>query len=217
MPLELSLRAEETLSRSDYRSLLLVIRTVNMVEGSDESAQLILESLARLIPYSTGALGVPVPQLLEPVPGPFVTAGLARPIAAADWPGRHRGHHALAITLVGASGPVGTLVLQRPPLEPEFSEREREMLELLRPHFARALGATVTGERSLAPLDSPRWSFSERQQQIVAMIVDGRSYKEIASSLAISTETVKDHLRRVFTRLGVQSRGELAARVLGLR
>jgi DNA-binding NarL/FixJ family response regulator len=55
---------------------------------------------------------------------------------------------------------------------------------------------------------------SQRERQVVAAVVDGLSNDEIASRLGISPKTVESHLRRLFERLGVASRTELATRAL---
>ena len=47
---------------------------------------------------------------------------------------------------------------------------------------------------------------SERELQILQLIVRGRSNKEAAGDLGISTETVKTHLRSLFRKLGVMDR-----------
>ncbi len=55
---------------------------------------------------------------------------------------------------------------------------------------------------------------TRRELQVVRLVVDGRSDDEIGAALGITTKTVEGHLRRLFERLGVQSRTELAARAL---
>ena len=55
---------------------------------------------------------------------------------------------------------------------------------------------------------------TRRELQVVRLVVDGRSDDEIGAALGITTKTVEGHLRRLFERLGVQSRPELAARAL---
>lgn len=53
---------------------------------------------------------------------------------------------------------------------------------------------------------------SGRERQIVTAILAGRTNKEIAHQLGISPKTVEWHLARLYARIGVQSRAELAAR-----
>jgi DNA-binding NarL/FixJ family response regulator len=53
-------------------------------------------------------------------------------------------------------------------------------------------------------------SLSRRQQQIIESIVAGRSNKDIAQEMSLSERTVKYHLTRIFEKLGVSGRMELA-------
>lgn len=57
---------------------------------------------------------------------------------------------------------------------------------------------------------SGRVELSQREQEVLAGIVRGRSNKEIAAELGISENTVKVHATRVFEKLGVADRLEAA-------
>lgn len=59
---------------------------------------------------------------------------------------------------------------------------------------------------------------SERELQVLKLLADGRSNKEIATSLDVSPNTVKTHVARLFEKLEVRRRTEaiLRARELGM-
>nr|WP_241195769.1 helix-turn-helix transcriptional regulator [Streptomyces sp. SID10362] len=47
---------------------------------------------------------------------------------------------------------------------------------------------------------------SSREREIVRLLADGVSNPDMAETLGISTHTVKDHIRGVYTKLGVDNR-----------
>ena len=49
-----------------------------------------------------------------------------------------------------------------------------------------------------------------RELDIVRLVVRRKSNKEIATALDISVRTVSTHLSNIFTKLSVESRGDLA-------
>jgi len=57
----------------------------------------------------------------------------------------------------------------------------------------------------------PAASLTRRELDIVAAIVDGASNREIAERCGLREQTVKNHLQRIFDKLGVSSRLELAS------
>lgn len=61
------------------------------------------------------------------------------------------------------------------------------------------------------PKKSP---LSERQQEIVQGLVDGLSYKMIAEKLYISTNTVRDHIKKIYRLLEVNSKAEVIKKSL---
>jgi DNA-binding NarL/FixJ family response regulator len=76
-------------------------------------------------------------------------------------------------------------------------------------------GESITATPSLrAQPDTLEWpgrrrGLTQRQSEVVALAADGLSNREIAASLFISTETVKDYLSQAFARLGVRNRVEV--------
>lgn len=60
-----------------------------------------------------------------------------------------------------------------------------------------------------APKKPVHEELTPRQSQIVEGIMDGLSYKMIADKLLISTETVRDHIKKIYRKLDVNSKTEL--------
>ena len=61
-------------------------------------------------------------------------------------------------------------------------------------------------------------ALSAREGDILKMIAEGLSNKEIARNLAITPETVKSHVKHIFTKLNVEKRAQAVSRaqILGL-
>lgn len=55
----------------------------------------------------------------------------------------------------------------------------------------------------------PSKSLTKRQQEIVSGIVNGKSYKMIAEDLFISLDTVRSHIKNIYSTLEINSKAEL--------
>ena len=80
---------------------------------------------------------------------------------------------------------------------PMTSEIARRVIASFRRHPAKSDAAT-----RLTP----------REEEILTLLSKGFVSKEIASKLGVSYETVRDHLRHIYEKLHVHSRGEAVAR-----
>lgn len=87
--------------------------------------------------------------------------------------------------------------------------------------IASTIRAVYTGDAFLprqvaARLDerSEREQLTERERDVLEALIKGRSNKEIASSLCISEDTVKSHLKTLFAKLHVRDRTEAAVEAI---
>ena len=65
----------------------------------------------------------------------------------------------------------------------------------------------------LVPILLDSYGLTERETEIVLHLCRGIGTKEIAAEMAISVHTVRDHLKAIFDKSEVSSRGELVARL----
>ena len=90
-----------------------------------------------------------------------------------------------------------------------------------RDQLLEALRAVQRGERVLDPTVAgrlaermPRQALSARELEVVRLVVDGRTNKEIAQALSIAEVTVKVHVSHLFTKLGVSDRTQIATEAI---
>lgn len=69
------------------------------------------------------------------------------------------------------------------------------------------------GPAAVAPLIVEAFGLSDRERQIVPLVLRGASTQEIARALGLSPLTVQDHLKAIFDKLGVRSRRQIAGRI----
>ncbi len=82
---------------------------------------------------------------------------------------------------------------------------------LCSPRMAASLLRRITA-LAAEPAGPPRAQLTTRQLEIMALIDEGLTNKEIAARLCIELPTVKNHLHEIFARLDVTRRTEAAAR-----
>jgi NarL family two-component system response regulator LiaR len=97
----------------------------------------------------------------------------------------------------------------------------QELAQAIR--FAKAGRMTLSSEASEALAHSlmappiPDNALTEREREVLALIVKGMSNQEIAEKLVVSLGTVKFHVSNIFLKLGVQSRVEAVTLALQRR
>jgi DNA-binding CsgD family transcriptional regulator len=66
----------------------------------------------------------------------------------------------------------------------------------------------------VAPLLMAAYRLTDQERRITGLVCQGRSTNEIAATLFVSANTVQDHLKSIFDKVGVRSRRELVATIL---
>lgn len=69
------------------------------------------------------------------------------------------------------------------------------------------------GPGDLVSIVLESYGLTERESEVVPLLARGMSTKEIASEMCISRHTVNDHIKTIFAKCDVTSRGELVARL----
>ena len=81
------------------------------------------------------------------------------------------------------------------------------------PHIAAAMFSRLAGLLREPDVPASLPPLSSRENEILALVVQGHSNKQIARQLAISAATVKNHMHSILQKLQVTRRGEAAARL----
>ena len=68
----------------------------------------------------------------------------------------------------------------------------------------------ATGETARRRVPSTADELTPQERQIAVLLADGQSIREAAARLFLSPKTVEYHLRKVYSKLGIHSRSELA-------
>ena len=92
--------------------------------------------------------------------------------------------------------------------------------------LAKAIRAAFAGQPTLAPEatqaliqaarepDGPGSDLTEREREVLALLVEGVSNPQIADRLIVSVSTVRSHVSSVLSKLGASSRAEAVALAL---
>jgi DNA-binding CsgD family transcriptional regulator len=90
-------------------------------------------------------------------------------------------------------------------------------------HASRLSGSSTQGQIAVivevarpvevAPLIGQAYDLSKRESEVLQSVLRGHSTAEIAATFHISSNTVQDHLKAIFEKVGVRSRRELVGQL----
>lgn len=93
----------------------------------------------------------------------------------------------------------------------EFGALERARARIVALYLHARAGPSRSGDGACTPVEDSQ--LSARELEVAEAVVAGLSNKQVASGLGISVRTVENHLRSIFSKLGVTTRTRLAARL----
>lgn len=108
-----------------------------------------------------------------------------------------------------AAGASGYLLKQTP--EPDLLAALRDVHAGASPMTGSIARRVVQYFHSLPAKTTPGVHLSPREQQVLELLARGFLYKEIAGELGMSVPTVNTHIRHIYEKMHVQSRGQAVA------
>ncbi len=93
-------------------------------------------------------------------------------------------------------------------------------------HGSPASGSLIPGQGTAVVIEAApasdiaqllmlAYGLTPRERQVLQRVIAGTPSSAIATGLRISADTVQDHLKSIFAKVGVRSRGRLVAHVIG--
>ncbi len=118
-------------------------------------------------------------------------------------------------------GRVYLIARQRPSARQTFAAARETITSLAasldveqqRVRFSQAALATLPREQALTPRQAAKQTFgglSEREREIVLLLLEGKTKREIATAFTISRSTVSTHIGHIYDKLGISTRAQLA-------
>lgn len=96
-------------------------------------------------------------------------------------------------------------------LTPEHEQRIRELFKLITDESnSEKVQALAAELRHLLTVQAPLRKTSDQQIRIIELVADGLKNREIADKLGISSKVVKNYLSKIYKKIGVNNRLELA-------
>lgn len=91
----------------------------------------------------------------------------------------------------------------------DFSDWDKKLLTYLANHAAIA----IQNAQGVAELKQA-YNLSDREREVLSLLIQGQTNKQIAEKLTVSVNTVKKHVQSIYTKLNVDSRAAAVAKAL---
>ncbi len=78
----------------------------------------------------------------------------------------------------------------------------RQVLEFFNRHLKKTLSSYAS-----------EFNLSNRENEVLHLLMDGLSYKQIAATCNVTLDTISSHIRSIYSKLNIHSRSELAAKL----
>ncbi|MGM0581872.1 MAG: response regulator [Bacteroidota bacterium] len=82
------------------------------------------------------------------------------------------------------------------------------------PAIAKKIIQYFQPKKSLLLKKKQKTYLTEREKEVVKKLVDGLSYKQVANELSISIETVRHHIKNIYSKLQVNSKSQVVSKSL---
>jgi len=195
---------------ADLRPVLAAVLAMHRLEDPRRFPEVLLDELDRLLPADLADDGELRAAWADRSARDHDPAGNLRPPAPA-WPLGPRlsaGGHRLEMLVTGGRR-LFALALERY-TEP-FGSREVAVAAALQPQIGPAFDH--------ARLRTTEWEVAEairsltcREQEVLALVAEGRTNRDIGLALFIEPRTVEKHVEHIRTKLGARSRADAAAK-----
>lgn len=109
---------------------------------------------------------------------------------------------------------VAVLSLLRSESIGDFTRDEVEMLKKIQPFIEYNLNKVYLPQKiSTRQSIAEQYKFTRRELDVIELLFDGASNKQIATELHLSIATIKTHLNHIFVKASTKSRTELIAKI----
>jgi len=123
-------------------------------------------------------------------------------------------YYSLGSTIVANGRIYGSITLFRSKDTGDFSDEEIDILSIINKHINKRFSEQYPNGFSKKGIDisdglREKFLLSQREDEVIKLIIQGLSNTEIAHKLFISDNTVKKHINSIYSKIGVNTRTKL--------